>query len=68
MRCPKCGAGESVVIESREKKNTVRRRRQCARCRERYSTREIPAETYEALCRLGMAMRAVLKEGNELEL
>ncbi len=50
MRCPNCSATEDKVIETRISKegDTIRRRRQCAVCGQRYTTYEtiIPAELY----------------------
>ena len=39
MRCPKCGATKSSVIDSRqaEEGNTIRRRRECDECQHRFS-------------------------------
>ena len=50
MRCPNCSATEDRVIETRISKegDTIRRRRQCAVCGQRFTTYEtvIPAELY----------------------
>ena len=42
MRCPYCGSEEDRVIDSRSSKDgdAVRRRRQCLRCSERFTTYE----------------------------
>ncbi|MGA3326784.1 MAG: transcriptional regulator NrdR [Terriglobia bacterium] len=42
MRCPFCGHVEDKVVDSREAKigDTIRRRRQCAKCRRRFTTYE----------------------------
>lgn len=42
MRCPYCGADDGRVIDSRpaERGVAVRRRRECVRCEQRYSTYE----------------------------
>ena len=42
MRCPKCGATKSSVIDSRqaEEGNTIRRRRECEECQHRFTTYE----------------------------
>ena len=48
MRCPKCGFLEDKVIDSRVTKEggIVRRRRECARCANRFTTQEeiVPTE------------------------
>jgi transcriptional repressor NrdR len=44
MRCPHCEAAKSKIIDSRKLRDAhglrVRRRRQCARCRKRFTTYE----------------------------
>ena len=42
MRCPFCGHIEDKVVDSREAKigDTIRRRRQCEKCRRRFTTYE----------------------------
>ena len=42
MRCPYCGSKKDSVIDSRRSKNgsSVRRRRQCLKCRKRFTTYE----------------------------
>ena len=42
MRCPFCGFVEDKVVDSREAKigDTIRRRRQCAKCHRRFTTYE----------------------------
>jgi transcriptional repressor NrdR len=40
MHCPKCGNDDSKVIESRDTGDAVRRRRECLKCGNRYTTYE----------------------------
>ena len=42
MRCPKCGCQEDKVIDSRASREgaTIRRRRECLKCRHRFTTYE----------------------------
>ena len=42
MRCPYCGSRKDSVIDSRRSKNgsNVRRRRQCLKCKKRFTTYE----------------------------
>jgi transcriptional repressor NrdR len=42
MRCPKCGCQDDKVIDSRASREgaTIRRRRECASCRYRFTTYE----------------------------
>lgn len=47
MKCPYCGYGENKVIDSRPSKDglSVRRRRECLRCRRRFTTYEYVEKT-----------------------
>ena len=40
MECPHCGHGKHKVIDSRDRGETVRRRRQCLDCEQRFTTYE----------------------------
>ena len=40
MQCPHCGHGKHKVIDTRERKETIRRRRQCLDCEQRFTTYE----------------------------
>lgn len=40
MNCPKCGSEESKVIESRDSSGSIRRRRECLQCANRFTTYE----------------------------
>jgi transcriptional repressor NrdR len=40
MRCPKCQHPDSKVIDSRTSGDTIRRRRECLSCAERFTTHE----------------------------
>jgi transcriptional repressor NrdR len=40
MKCPSCGELESKVIDSRSLGDEIRRRRECIKCRERFTTYE----------------------------
>ena len=42
MRCPKCGCQEDKVIDSRASREgaTIRRRRECTKCKHRFTTYE----------------------------
>jgi transcriptional repressor NrdR len=42
MKCPFCGAADTSVLESRtiEDGNSIRRRRECAKCGKRFTTTE----------------------------
>ena len=40
MQCPHCGHGKHKVIDTRERGETIRRRRQCLDCEQRFTTYE----------------------------
>ncbi len=40
MRCPRCSYEDSSVIDSRSDGNTIRRRRECLSCKNRFTTYE----------------------------
>lgn len=46
IRCPDCKAQDNFVVDSRVKSNgeNIRRRRECAVCGIRFTTREVAAE------------------------
>ncbi len=41
MKCPYCGSDDSKVVDSRPTDDKIRRRRECIRCRTRFTTYEI---------------------------
>ena len=61
MKCPYCGHDDSRVIDSRETETktggSIRRRRECTRCRQRYTT-------YERLEHVGLS---VVKKSGQRE-
>lgn len=72
MKCPKCGHNDSSVIDSRKANGmaigllyykfdsgSVRRRRECDACHERFSTYEVAAEDLTAAVRQWAALRQV---------
>ena len=58
MHCSKCGNEESKVLESRDTGSSIRRRRECCKCSNRYTT-------YERIERPNLA---VLKSSGSREL
>jgi transcriptional repressor NrdR len=40
MRCPYCNYEETKVVDSRESENSTRRRRECLKCKKRFTTYE----------------------------
>lgn len=55
MRCPFCGHGDSRVIDSREVEagDSIRRRRECPSCSQRFSTYERVALSLQVVKRSG---------------
>jgi transcriptional repressor NrdR len=45
MQCPFCATEDNKVIDTRESADSIRRRRQCAKCGKRYTTYERIAQT-----------------------
>ncbi len=41
MRCPECGYDDSKVIDSRPTEDKIRRRRECLKCKSRFTTYEV---------------------------
>ena len=48
MTCPVCG-GDTIVLDSRPRPDTVHRRRKCLNCDHRFSTYEVDKELYDKL-------------------
>lgn len=51
MKCPLCHCPDTKVIDSRLSKNgeAIRRRRECEKCEERFTTHERVEETYPSI-------------------
>lgn len=47
MICPKCGSGELSIVDTRPRRGIVRRRRRCIWCDHRFTTVELPYDTYK---------------------
>lgn len=41
MKCPLCGFAESKVVDSRPSNSQIKRRRECLKCKQRFTTFEI---------------------------
>jgi hypothetical protein len=44
--CPRCGKSAVRVLESKKAQHGQRRRKECEKCNHRFTTYEIPSETY----------------------
>lgn len=53
MRCPHCGESDTRVIDTRATGNSVRRRRECQKCGQRFTTYENIAPTLNIIKRDG---------------
>ena len=49
MNCPKCGSNQAFVVDSRPADGSVKRRRECLFCGQRFNTVEIAAVEYKTL-------------------
>lgn len=58
MPCPFCGAADSRVIDTRQVGDAIRRRRECQRCHQRFTT-------YERVARINMLV--VKRDGRREE-
>jgi transcriptional regulator NrdR family protein len=62
MLCPCCSHTDSRVIRTDAEEHAIRRRRECARCRHRWNSTEIP----EARAQLLTSLLAKLQPVREL--
>jgi transcriptional regulator NrdR family protein len=65
MKCPNCQSEQHFVIESRSSGSFTRRRRECADCSIRWTTREISLEEirkFERLEQQNAKLRSLLEE------
>ena len=46
MRCPKCGSNKSFIVNTIEKNDFVSRRRECKKCHNKYTTKELPSDEW----------------------
>lgn len=49
MRCEVCGIPAHITDSRGRSDGSVRRRRECRRCRSRFTTREVREETFQTL-------------------
>ena len=60
--CPVCAAIASKVVDSRDTDQSVRRRRECVKCGERWTTYEVSASAFLALTDLDRVMAVTAQE------
>ena len=49
MLCPRCDSKNVEIVDSRQYKNTTRRRRECKDCKVRFNTLEVEENEYKYL-------------------
>ena len=65
MQCPNCNSSDVYVIDSRQSGKAVRRRKECARCKKRFSTIEMLADEHEELMKIRNYLQRYVKNGTE---
>lgn len=63
LQCPSCGNGASRIVESRPFADGIRRRRECARCGNLFTTYECGNDMMRRLMDLGF--KTGYREGRE---
>lgn len=63
LQCPSCGNGASRIVESRPFADGIRRRRECARCGNLFTTYECGNDMMRRLMDLGF--KTGYREGKE---
>lgn len=70
IRCPACRAVSSTVTNSRRDDDTVKRRRECTKCGERWSTFEVSEAAHQAITEvdaiLARAQKAMRQAASDL--
>jgi transcriptional regulator NrdR family protein len=61
MICPVCASGDSHVTDTRQVQNSIRRRRECCRCRHRWTTVEIMAAQFSEVERIKIAAETLVR-------
>lgn len=49
MTCPFCLHAKSLIVDSRPSQTTIRRRRECQSCGQRWTTMEVRRETWKTM-------------------
>lgn len=62
MTCPWC-SGWARVVDSRETKTGVRRRRECTACERRFSTREVLFDDEQCRTVFDLELAATIEDG-----
>lgn len=65
LECPRCN-GESGVRDSRPIGKTIRRRRECKKCRYKWSTFEISADYMNAIRKISRAAKELVRGSIDL--
>jgi hypothetical protein len=62
MLCPQCSSADNVVVETRSSPGYRRRRRQCGKCRERWTTYEVSLEVFNSCKNVAVAISKLLQD------
>lgn len=67
VKCPGCESEYNHVIDSRPSGDLIRRRRECEKCGNTFSTIEVSIARYEEETRLAKMAAALVKSAAEYE-
>lgn len=67
MQCPKCANTLASCIDSRQKNDTIYRRRKCMECGFRYSTMEITLDENNRLREVEKSLKELLSHAQEIK-
>lgn len=61
MNCPECGSPITCIVNSRHKNGTIRRRRECEVCGNRFSTYEVNEKQWSVINNIAEIIKDGLK-------
>jgi transcriptional regulator NrdR family protein len=65
MNCPVCG-GDTCVVDSRRKADSIKRRRRCLKCKYQFATLEVNADGFDLMIKIDKrAVQEALQDGYE---
>jgi transcriptional regulator NrdR family protein len=65
MNCPVCG-GDTCIVDSRRKADSVKRKRRCLACKYQFCTLEVNADGFDMLTKIDKrAVQEALHDGYE---
>ena len=66
MNCPKCGSS-TIVLESRPSGGSLRRRRECIECKNKFTTYEVDYNWYLCIKKMAEALKECAAIGDQME-